>query len=75
MEIRQSAMQGRVPGIREGRTARINFERTINMNVKIITMSDVQAANVHWLWYPYIPYGKISLVQGDPGEGNYELLQ
>lgn len=24
---------------------------------------------VSWLWYPYIPYGKITLLQGDPGEG------
>lgn len=22
-----------------------------------------------WLWYPYIPYGKITIIQGDPGEG------
>lgn len=32
-------------------------------------MSDIQATNVCWLWYPYIPYGKITLVQGDPGDG------
>jgi len=37
--------------------------------MKLITMSDIQAATVKWLWYPYIPYGKITLVQGDPGDG------
>lgn len=24
---------------------------------------------IQWVWYPYIPYGKITVVQGDPGEG------
>lgn len=31
--------------------------------------SSVQQRNVDWLWYPYIPYGKITILQGDPGEG------
>lgn len=37
--------------------------------LELITMSDVQAEPVEWLWYPYIPFGKITLIQGDPGEG------
>lgn len=24
---------------------------------------------VKWLWYPYIPFGKLTIIQGDPGEG------
>lgn len=31
--------------------------------------SSVTPREVEWLWYPYIPYGKITLLQGDPGEG------
>lgn len=31
--------------------------------------ADVQSRAINWLWYPYIPYGKITIVQGDPGEG------
>lgn len=31
--------------------------------------SEVTPKDVQWLWYPYIPYGKITLLQGDPGEG------
>ena len=31
--------------------------------------SEVSAQSVDWLWYPYIPYGKLTLLQGDPGEG------
>ena len=32
-------------------------------------MNEIQAEKVKWLWYPYIPYGKITIVQGDPGDG------
>lgn len=38
-------------------------------DLKIINMEDVEAKELDWLWYPYIPYGKITIVQGDPGEG------
>ena len=31
--------------------------------------SSVTAKKIEWLWYPYIPYGKITIVQGDPGDG------
>jgi hypothetical protein len=37
--------------------------------VKLINMADVEAKEVEWLWFPYIPYGKITIIQGDPGEG------
>lgn len=29
---------------------------------------------VEWLWYPYIPYGKITIIEGDPGEGKTTLV-
>jgi KaiC/GvpD/RAD55 family RecA-like ATPase len=32
-------------------------------------MNEVEAEEVRWLWYPYISYGKITIVQGDPGDG------
>lgn len=31
--------------------------------------SAVGVRSVEWLWYPYIPYGKITILQGDPGDG------
>ena len=37
--------------------------------LKLISMDTVETENVQWLWYPYIPLGKITIVQGDPGEG------
>ena len=37
--------------------------------VKIIRMSDVELTPVGWLWKPYLPFGKLSVLQGNPGEG------
>ncbi|MFC2041742.1 bifunctional DNA primase/polymerase [Chloroflexota bacterium] len=33
------------------------------------TLSAVEAENITWLWYPYLPLGKLSLLEGDPGVG------
>lgn len=43
-------------------------------NLKIINMSDVESKEISWLWYPFIPYGKLTIVQGDPGEGKTTLV-
>ena len=37
--------------------------------LRLIRMSDVQPEEVNWLWYPYIPFGKLTIIQGDSGEG------
>ena len=37
--------------------------------VPMICMSEVQQTEVEWLWYPYIPFGKLTIIQGNPGEG------
>ena len=31
--------------------------------------SNVTSKAVDWLWYPYIPLGKLTVIQGDPGDG------
>lgn len=31
--------------------------------------ANVRTEPVEWLWYPYIPLGKLTVLQGDPGEG------
>lgn len=38
-------------------------------SVPMICMNDVEHTEVDWLWYPYIPFGKLTIVQGNPGEG------
>ena len=36
--------------------------------------SDVKAEPLRWLWYPYIAIGKITLLQGDPGDGKSTMM-
>jgi len=45
-----------------------------NVELKLINMEDVVSKEVEWLWYPYIPYGKITIIEGDPGEGKTTLV-
>lgn len=36
--------------------------------------SEVRVREVDWLWHPYIPFGKITVIQGDPGDGKTTLI-
>ena len=36
---------------------------------KYICLSEVTSEKTEWLWYPYIPSGKITLLTADPGTG------
>ena len=45
------------------------------MESKLLTLySDVESEPVRWLWYPYIAVGKITLLQGDPGDGKSTMM-
>lgn len=44
------------------------------MNEVLKLYSDVKSVPVEWLWYPYIPAGKITLLQGDPGDGKSTMM-
>lgn len=45
------------------------------MDSKLLTLySDVRAVPVRWIWYPYIAIGKITLLQGDPGDGKSTMM-
>ena len=35
----------------------------------LVRMIDVEPQEVEWLWYPYIPIGKLTILEGDPGLG------
>lgn len=37
--------------------------------LKLINMENIEIEEIKWVWAPYIPYGKVTIVQGDPGEG------
>ena len=42
--------------------------------LKLINMQDNEVEDIEWLIYPFIPYGKITIIQGDPGEGKTTLV-
>ncbi len=42
--------------------------------LKLIKMSEVQSQEIQWLWFPFIPYGKLTIIQGDPGDGKTTLV-
>ena len=37
-------------------------------------LDSIKSKEIKWLWYPYIPYGKITIVQGDPGDGKTTFI-
>jgi putative DNA primase/helicase len=42
--------------------------------LRSLRLSDVEPEEVRWLWYPYVPIGKVTLVAGDPGLGKSYCL-
>lgn len=43
-------------------------------NLKLINMEQVEIGKIDWLLYPFIPFGKVTIVQGDPGEGKTTMV-
>lgn len=50
------------------------MQKTERSEANIRYYSDISARKVDWLWYPYIAYGKITVIQGDPGDGKTTLV-
>lgn len=44
-----------------------------NSDIALVPLTDVQPETVTWLWYPYIPNTKVTLIEGDPGIGKSYL--
>ena len=42
--------------------------------LKLINMDSVEVEQIEWLLYPFIPYGKVTIIQGDPGEGKTTMV-
>ena len=51
-----------------------DYLNNISAKLEIIKASDITPKEVRWLWYPYIPFGKVTLLQGDPGDGKSKLM-
>ena len=43
-------------------------------NLKLINMEQVEVEKIDWPLYPFIPFGKVTIVQGDPGEGKTTMV-
>lgn len=52
----------------------IENEMTVSVPLEVVKASEIEPKEVKWLWYPYIPFGKVTLLQGDPGDGKSKLL-
>ncbi len=50
-------------------TIGIRKSKNPQKSVPMIGMDNVEQTEVDWLWYPYIPFGKLTIMQGNPGEG------
>ena len=44
------------------------------MKLEITRASEVKVKSVEWLWYPYIPYGKVTVIQGEAGDGKSTFI-
>ena len=48
---------------------------TVNENTTdVFSLDNIMPREIGWLWYPYIPRGKITIIQGDPGEGKTSFV-
>jgi AAA domain-containing protein/DnaB helicase-like protein len=43
--------------------------RNMSRRPDILTLSQVESKDVQWLWEPYLPFGMLSMLSGDPGAG------
>ena len=46
-----------------------------NIKSLYIKASEVEPKEVRWLWYPYIPLGKLTVIQGDPRDGKFTFYE
>ena len=52
-----------------------DYPNNISAKLEIIKASEITPREVRWLWYPYIPFGKVTLLQGDPGDGKSKHIR
>ena len=54
--------------------AKKTVQKRMEPKLKLINMDKVEVEQIEWLLYPFIPYGKVTIIQGDPGEGKTTLV-
>lgn len=51
----------------------IGPSRPLHLTPQIVRLSDVTPEDIEWLWAGRIPFGKVTLLDGDPGTGKSTL--
>ena len=51
-----------------------DYPNNIPAKLEIIKASEITPKEVRWLWHPYIPFGKVTLLQGNPGDDKSKLM-
>ncbi|NPV93093.1 MAG: AAA family ATPase [Firmicutes bacterium] len=58
------------PALSRRRTeSRVSDSGQTPLTPRLIRASEVETADIEWLWEPYLPKGKITFLDGNPGEG------
>ena len=52
----------------------IENEITVNVPLEVVKASEIEPKEVKWLWYPYIPFGKGTLLQCNSGDGKSKFM-
>ena len=47
----------------------MEYDNLIGTELEMFTAADVDPKEINWLWYPYIPFGKVTVLAGDSGDG------
>ncbi len=69
LEIRQGASKAQ----QNSKNGDAGNKQADDSPLRVVRMADVQPETVRWLWHPYIPLGKLTLLEGDPGIGKSTL--
>ena len=56
------------PELKEGEVKKKKEPKKLD-HITLVPLTDIEPEVVDWLWYPYIPFGKITIIEGDPGLG------
>lgn len=49
-------------------------EQHLIPDLEVIHADEISVKEVKWLWYPFIPFGKVTLLVGDPGDGKSTFM-
>lgn len=69
----QKGDQWLINDIRRVLSKSVSTSHGSTMKTSLVRMVDIEAEEVAWLWHPYIPLSKLTIIEGDPGIGKSYL--